>query len=416
MIILDENVPENQRQLLHSLATSCRDGARIRLGIREMTPVPVHIRCFTLVVTILVLIATSVISDERISSAQTTPKVSTPFLLAGGTGDQMSPSLAGNVMVYSHCPVRNCDIWGLDLTTRQAFPISEGAGDDRQPCTDGVRVVWQDGRNSGSRNEDNLLNDFDIYGAYLEDQRPFSTISNKTEDAKPPQRVGHHSSLGRLPQRRRLRRPGSGRHLHLRLPVLPRQGILLTTARSAQTRPVTNGRFVVWVDYRNEPNPSGLNADIYGYDLSTRQEFLISNAPDTQNDPAISGNIVVWSDFRKGADADIYGYDLSTKKEFLISFRTRQSDRAGHIRQHRCVARLSQRAGRNLGTNSDIYGYDLATEQEFPIYVAPGPQGFPRVSGNMVAWEDTSKGIKRPRHLWRDPERHRHPQRSLRPP
>ena len=47
-----------------------------------------------------------------------------------------------------------------------------------------------------------------------------------------------------------------------------------------------------------------------------------------------------------------------------------------------------------LGINSDIYGYDLATKQEFPVYVAPGPQGFPRVWGNMVAWEDATKGIE----------------------
>ena len=320
------------------------------------------------------------------------PKASTPFLLAGGTGDQMSPSLAGNVMVYSHCPVRNCDIWGLDLTTRQAFPISEGAGDDRQPYTDGTRVVWRDGRNSGGRDEDNLLNNFDIYGAYLEDRKPFVAIGN-------PKMQNHPGVWGNTIVWADFRNAAgssdqeAGDIYISDFPPSPGKETLLATARSAQTRPVTDGKYVVWVDYRNEPNPNGLNADLYGYDLSTRQEFLISSAPDTQNDPAISGNIVVWSDFRKGTDADIYGYDLSTKKEFLISQAAGsqiEPDISGNVvvwRDYR------NEPDRNLGTNSDIYGYDLSSKQEFPIYVAPGPQGSPRVSRNIVAWEDASKGI-----------------------
>jgi beta propeller repeat protein len=320
------------------------------------------------------------------------PKVSTPFLLAGGPGDQMSPSIAGNVMVYSHCPTRNCDIWGLDLTTRQPFPISEGSGDDRQPSTDGVRVVWRDGRNSGSRNEDNLLNNFDIYGAYLEDRRPFSANGS-------PKMQNHPSVWGNTLVWADFRNAGSSADQEAGdiyisdFPPSPGKETLLTTARSAQTRPVTDGRFVVWVDYRNEPNPNGLNADIYGYDLSTRQEFAISTAPDTQNDPAISGNIVVWSDFRKGADPDIYGYDLSTKREFLISSAPGSQIEPG-ISGNIVVWRdYRNEPDRNLGINSDIYGYDLTTKQEFPIYVAPGPQGFPRVWGNLVAWEDSYKGI-----------------------
>ena len=78
------------------------------------------------------------------------------------------------------------------------------------------------------------------------------------------------------------------------------------------------------MDYRNEPAPNGLNADIYAYDLTTKQEFVVSASPDTQNDPSISGNTIVWSDFRKGTEADIYGYDLSTRKEFVVSSRAWQ--------------------------------------------------------------------------------------------
>jgi len=264
-------------------------------------------------VMILLLLALPYTSSAvyKASSPLTAPKVSTPFLLAGGPGDQMSPSIAGTVMVYSHCPVRNCDIWGLDLTTRQPFPISEGSGDDRQPYTDGVRVVWRDGRNSGSRNEDNLLNNFDIYGAYLEDRRPFSANSS-------PKMQNHPSVWGNTVVWADFRNAGgsadqeAGDIYISDFPPSPGKETLLTTARSAQTRPVTDGRYIGWVDYRNEPNPNGLNADIYGYDLSTKQEFPIYVAPGPQGFPRVWGNFVAWEDSTKGInDHDIFGATIS---------------------------------------------------------------------------------------------------------
>jgi beta propeller repeat protein len=343
------------------------------------------------ILTLLSLLPQAGITHYGRASSFAQAKASIPFLLAGGTGDQMSPSIAGNLMVYSHCPTSNCDIWGLDLTTRQAFPISEGSGDDRQPSTDGVRVVWRDGRNSDSRSGDNLLNNFDIYGAYLEERKPFPV-------ATAPSMQNHPSVWGNTVVWADFRNAGASTDQEAGDIYIadfpPGKETLLTTARSAQTRPVTDGRYVVWVDYRNEPSPNGLNADIYAYNLTTKQELTIAAAPDTQNDPAISGNIIVWSDFRKGAEADIYGFDLSTRKEFLISGAPGsqiEPSISGNIvvwRDYR------NEPDKNVGVNSDIYGYDLSSQQEFPIYLAPGPQGFPRVWGSLVAWEDSTKGIR----------------------
>jgi len=47
--------------------------------------------------------------------------------------------------------------------------------------------------------------------------------------------------------------------------------------------------------------------------------------------------------------------------------------------------------------NSDIYGYDISTGTEFPICTELHEQEKPRVSGNIVVWEDE-------RHSWWEEE------------
>src|SRR5437588_1722907 len=76
------------------------------------------------------------------------PQVSAPFALAGGAGSQTYPALAGNIMAYSNCYANNCTIHVVDLTTRQDAELSNGDNDQKQPSTDGQRVVWRDGRNA----------------------------------------------------------------------------------------------------------------------------------------------------------------------------------------------------------------------------------------------------------------------------
>ena len=206
-------------------------------------------------------------------------------------------------MVYASCRPGNCDIWGVDLAKRLPFPISEGEWSQEQPSTDGVRAAWMDWRNAVAEDPDDLLDNFDVYGAALADKKEFR-VSRAAKMQNRPSIWGNvvawadfRGARGALDQEAGdiyMYDLGAGEEM------------AVSNARSAQVRPATNGRYIVWQDYRNEPDPEGRNADIYGYDLATRQEFAISNTPDTQQDPAISGNIVVWSDYRKGeGNADI---------------------------------------------------------------------------------------------------------------
>jgi len=315
-------------------------------------------------------------------------KVSAPFLLAGGAGNQGSPSMAGTVLAYTTCKPTNCDVYGLDLTTRQSYPISDTPSDEQQPATDGLRVVWRDARNTDNRN-DSRLNNFDIYGSLLADKKAFPA----TRAAKMQNRPSVWGNVIVWADFRDAKSEDDQEAGDIYMyDIASGKETLISSHRSAQVRPVTNGRYIVWTDYRNEPDPNGNNADIYGYDLATGQEFAISKAPDTQIDAAMSGNIVVWTDFRKGNDdSDIYGYDLTTKKEFSITT-AKGSQIQPAISGNIVVWGDFRNEADPKGTNSDIYGYDLNTKQEFAVYVGPATQGFPRVSGNTVAWEDSSKG------------------------
>jgi beta propeller repeat protein len=298
--------------------------------------------------------------------------------------------MAGNHLVYTNCRAGDCDIWGMDLRNREPFAITSSSGDEGQPATDGVRVVWRDSRNAGSRNPNDLQNNFDIYGSYLDERQAFPVAQGAYMQNRPCvwgttlvwADFGGATSSGDT----------EAGDIHIaEFPA--NQNSPLAANRSAQTRPVTDGKYVLWVDYRNEPDRAGNNADIYGMDLSSRSEFAVSTAPDTQNDPEISGNIIVWADFRKGSESDIYAYDLSTKREFSITTAP-GSQIEPAISGNIVVWRdFRNEPNKQSGTNSDIYGYDLSSRQEFVVYRAAGPQGAPRVLGNLIVWEDASKGL-----------------------
>jgi beta propeller repeat protein len=317
------------------------------------------------------------------------PKVSTPFALAKGVSNLDPPGVAGNTMVYVVRQGGNYDVLGMDLTARKPYSISVAGWDERQPTTDGFRVVWRDGRNTDIKEDTNQLGNFDIYGASLIDRKPY-LLTKAARLQNRPSIWGNIVVWGDFRNARAEDDQEAGDiYMH---DLASGKETLISNARSAQTRPVTNGKMVVWVDYRNEPDPNGLNSDIYGFDLVTKQEFVISNAPDTQNDPAISGNTVVWADWRKGdGTADIYGYDLLTRKEFLISDAKGSQIRPSISADVVVWEDYRNEPDQEKGTNSDIYGYHIATKQAFPIYVGAGTQGFARVDGKTVVWEDGPK-------------------------
>jgi beta propeller repeat protein len=327
---------------------------------------------------------------------QTGPSISPPVVLAGdGKTNSVSPSAAGNVMVYSDCSSGKCNISMINLTTRQATPITKADYNQFNPATDGTTVVWQDGRNAASADTTDYTNNFDLYAANLNDKKEI-LVSKGPQLQGRPKVAGNIVVWADYRDAKDKNDPNAGDIYMFDLSA--RQETQITRLPSAQTRPVTNGKVVVWVDFRNEKDPNGFNGDIYAYDITSKQEFPIVTAPDLQTDPAIYGNIVVWQDYRNAKDsndynADIYGYDLSTRKEFAITIAAgRQAEPAvaGNL-----VAWVDYRneSDQQNGVNSDIYGYDLASKKEFPVFLGAGTQDAPSVGGTTVAYE-TNPDVK----------------------
>ncbi|MGA7729783.1 MAG: hypothetical protein WCD37_00775 [Chloroflexia bacterium] len=324
---------------------------------------------------------------------QTGPSPTAPVVLAGdGQANRVAPSVAGNVMVYSDCSTGNCNIWMLNLTTKEATRITQADYNQVNPATGGTWVVWQDGRNASEEDATDIENNYDLYAANLGDKQEF-LVSGAPKLQGKPSVAGNVIVWADYRGAQDAGDPNAGDIYMYDLGT--RQETRITNLPSAQTRPATNGQVIVWTDFRNEPNPEGFNADIYGYDIATKQEFVVAKAPDLQTDPAIYGNVVVWQDYRnepdpEGFNADIYGYDLSTKKEFAVTTAAGRQARptiAGNLiawEDYRNDPNPSDTAN---PTNGDIYGYDMATKREFPVVLGNGLQQAPSAGGNTVAYE-----------------------------
>jgi TolB protein len=151
------------------------------------------------------------------------------------------------------------------------------------------------------------------------------------------------------------------------------------TAEGSQSSPDIANHRVVCLDNRSGyPN-------ISMYDLDAQTETAITNVDSQKESPAICGDRIVWADMRNG-NWDIYIYDLSTGLE------RRLVGREG-AEQYPAVSE----AGvvwvdfRN-GPDGDLYFYDFALERETPLVVNPDRQSYPAVSGSRIVWEDDRNG------------------------
>ena len=94
----------------------------------------------------------------------------------------------------------------------------------------------------------------------------------------------------------------------------------------------TDGARVVWVDHRNAPGgPSNYgNSDIYVHDLTTGKTTPVVTHSARQDFPDVSGDWVVWEDYRnnpnptepdayKAKNVDIYARNLATGDELQLT-------------------------------------------------------------------------------------------------
>lgn len=295
--------------------------------------------------------------------AVTAASASAQTQLTTGPATQYNPAISGNYVVWTDYRAGNWDIWGMDLRTRQEFPVCTNTATQDQPAINGDTVVWRDYRNGN----------WDIFGY---------NITTKTE-----------------------------------FPVC--------TAPGAQTNPVVSGSRVAWQDRRsgtwdvygldlqhwtetaiaagpgNQQEPClGPTLCVYSdnakgnYDIMARrlggEPFTVADAPYDEARPRLSGNTIIWRGRTNGSTWDIWGKNIMTGQTFSVC--TAPSDQWYANISGNLVAWDDHRSG-----NWDIYGYDLTTRREFPVCTVKRDQLLPDVDGNAVVWHDMRSGTA---HIW----------------
>jgi beta propeller repeat protein len=253
--------------------------------------------------------------------------------LGGGWSAPMEPGL---------------DIYGEKLATGEEFVVCAAAGDQYGAVASSDLIAWTDQRCRAEASPDSDYT-ADVYGydLLLGTEIPIAVVSGVTE--------WHPSISGNRVVYTDCAYPGQLRGVHLaRDPVGGRLTFeefpIPQTSSWFRDCPMISGDFVVWMDYWDG---DFYHADVRAVDLRTGVPFPVSTVPgsapqsSTEVGMDVSGGIVVWEDWRNNP---------------------------GHWNEP--------------PFNCDIYGYDLSTGVEFPICTATGPQHRPRVSGNLVVWED----------------------------
>jgi beta propeller repeat protein len=344
-----------------------------------------HIFPPRLVLALCLFLTTIPILASAAQAYQVKPRASAPTLLAGGPGNQDSPSLVGDLLVYDDCtqPFEVCGVHLFDLKTRAVSTLAR-TDLGGTPHTDGAHVVWRDAANKTSDMTFDPTNNLDVYALNLTDYA-ITPVSTAPQLQNTPYVFGN--IVVWTDYRIAPKDDYSSGDIYMRDLTTGRE-TAVSTASGYQSDPVTNGKVVVWSDLRE--GPDGQSA-IYGYDMATRKEFLITRAQGPLSAPAIWGNTLVWYGYGNNMeDPDIFGYDLITKKEFPIS--TARGSQVSPAIWGNLVVWEDWRNNESLEgglTASDIYGYDLISKQEFPIAVGGDKlHTAPTVSGNTVVWVD----------------------------
>ncbi|HWQ67792.1 MAG TPA: PKD domain-containing protein [Methanospirillum sp.] len=187
--------------------------------------------------------------------------------------------------------------------------------------------------------------------------------------------------------------------------------------------PRVDERYITWVT-------NDLEGKVWFYDTKGGKREMVANVPGDQRDPDISGGIVVWDDTRNG-DADIYSYNIPMNKEDVVSRSTsnkfnpaisndiaafedygsddvrdiafkkvgstanpvfinpNSQDKANPDVDGDWIAYQQLDDGRE---DWNIYLYNIKTQQTIQVTRDISTQINPRISGDLVAWEDNRNG------------------------
>ncbi len=190
--------------------------------------------------------------------------------------------------------------------------------------------------------------------------------------------------------------------------------------------PSIDGNYVVWEDYRNDPDGTlGYNflednPDIYICDITEVDGpddhfpsiYPLCTASGPQFVPRISGNLVVWEDWRDTSEiqSDLYLYDLSVDSDGdgIPNWKetVRPSPDPAETRltnsywpeefpdiDGTTVVWMDLRRDTGIGGMIDIYAWEIYSPTATAVATEPPAFRYhPRISGTKVTWEDWAQG------------------------
>ena len=314
------------------------------------------------------------------------PPMPVEFEIATNPGDQVMPSVWGDVVVWcemSGQPKPTADIYGYRLSERAPFRLTNDEPINIYPLISGNRVLWVEGDL-----DDNFTTQMSlvVYDLTTDERTVIASMGSLGFMMPHASGYARFDALLRSLQRLCVAMDGdiiawseargdkwTDIFAH---DMVSGETFQVTADPASQCVTDISGNIIVWPDLRNGHD------DIYGYDLQTGTEFAIVTQPDRQELPRISGDVVVWADARGDPDdSDIYGYNLATGEEFIIASGTAFQtlpDISGDV-----VVWTDERNG-----NWDIYGYHIPSHSEFQISKDPGDQLYAEIWGNIVVWND----------------------------
>jgi beta propeller repeat protein len=156
------------------------------------------------------------------------------------------------------------------------------------------------------------------------------------------------------------------------------------TTNKQQDSPDISGNNVVWVD-NERTSSSSTHASIVRYDLSTGITSNLTNDPTSQYFlDAIRGNHVVWLHVNASKPGDIDLYDIPSGTASTIAGSNASISFSQPAVSDRFVVFI------RTTSQSDVDGYDIQTGGPVPQQITndAADQARPRVSGDLVVWED----------------------------